>query len=214
MIPLRGELHPADEIGPQVHRLTGCGVDHAGRTHLAQKPLKRGRLLLSTAAGLDGQGQVGTLEAGDQLDRRAEAQLGSDVRPDVGRGGGGKRGGRDPELRPERGEAPVIRSEIVSPLADAVGLVHHQPRDPGAGERLPEGGAAEPLGRHIEEGEPAARERRLDRGTLRGWKSGVQRRGGDPPTPQHIHLVFHQGDERGHDERGALKQERGQLEAQ
>jgi hypothetical protein len=211
---LRGEPHPGNEIGPQVHRLAGCGVDHAGRTHLAQKPLEHGRLLLSTAAGLDGQGQVGTLEASDQLHRRAQAQLGGDVCPDVGRSGGGKGGGRNPELRPERGEAPVVRPEIVSPLADAVGLVHHQPRDSSPRQRLSERGTAEPLGRHVEERESAARERRLDGGTLRGWKSGVQRRGRDPPTPQHIHLVFHQGDERGHDERGALKQERGQLEAQ
>ena len=119
---------PGEHVRPELHRLPGGGVHDARRSHLGDEPRERRRLLLPAPAGLDRERQVGALEAGDEIERVLEAELGGDVGADVRRGGGRERGGGHAQLRAEAGEPPVVGTEIVAPLADAVGLVHDEAR--------------------------------------------------------------------------------------
>ena len=106
--------------------------------------------LLPTAAGRHREGEVRALEAGDQLERIPQAQLGGDILAHVGRRGGRECRGRHVQLRAKCRQAPIVRAEIMPPLADAVGFVDHQPDDAGALQRVAKGAASEPLRGHVE----------------------------------------------------------------
>ena len=115
---------------------------------------------------------------------------------------------------PEGSDPAVVRPEIVPPLADAVGLVHHQPRHPDAGQGGAERGAREPLRRDVHQPQPPGGQVALRGGALGGCEPRVQRGRGDPPRPEAVDLVLHEGDERRDHDRGAVEQERRQLEAE
>ena len=118
------------DLGPQLDGLAGGGVDDARRPDLRDQPGERRRLLFPAAAGLDGKRQVRALEAGDEVERIAEAELDGDVGPYIGRGRGGESRRRYAQVGAEPREPPVVGPEIVPPLADAVRLVHYQPGGP------------------------------------------------------------------------------------
>src|SRR5205085_2488558 len=69
-------------------------------------------------------GEVGTVERADQLDRIAEPQLGDDVAPHPVGGRRRERVQRNArEVLAQPAELPVLRTEIVPPLTDAVRFV-------------------------------------------------------------------------------------------
>ena len=139
-----------------------------GVPDLGDEPRERRRLLLPAPAGLDRERQVGALEAGDEIERVLEAELGGDVGADVRRGGGRERGGGHAQLRAEAGEPPVVRAKIVAPLADAVGLVHDEARRANAPQQLPEAAGSQALGCDVHQVEPSRRQLGLDGGRARG----------------------------------------------
>ena len=147
-------------------RLAGGGIHDARRSDLGDQPRERSRLLLPAPARLDRERQVGSLEAGDEIERVLETELGGDVGADVGRGGGREGGGRHAQLRAEAPEPPVVRAEIVAPLADAVGLVHDEPHRANAPEQLAEAAGPQALGGDVHQVEPSRRQLRLDGGAL------------------------------------------------
>ena len=108
-----------------------------GVPDLGDEPRERSCLLLPAPAGLDRQRQVGPLEAGDEIERILQTELGGDVGADIRRGGGRERGGRHAQLRAESSQPPVVRAEIVAPLADAVRLVDDEPHRATAPEQPP-----------------------------------------------------------------------------
>ena len=131
-----------------------------------------------------------------------------------GRGGGRERGGRHAQLRAEAAEPPVVRTKIVAPLADAVGFVHDEPHGADAPEQLPEAAGPEALGGDVHQVEPSRRQLGLDGGALVRCQARMQRCGGDSAGSKPVHLVLHERDQRRHDDRRALEQQRGKLEAE
>jgi hypothetical protein len=95
-----------------------------------------------------------------------------------------------------------------------VRLVDHESDRPRLGQRRPEAVMPQALRRDVDQPEMPAGERQLRRLALLRRHAGVQGRGGNATGPQGIHLVLHQGDERGDDDGGTVEQERGELEAE
>ena len=168
------------------------------------------------APGVVGEPEDGEVERGpverapldqDLLGVPAEPEHVGDVLDDPGVGGG--RGGQDRragrELRQEGPETAVVRAEVVAPVRDAVGLVHHQ--EPAGGRqlrqhRVPELGVVEPFGRQQEDVDLPGVDPAVDvlplldvRGVDRDRPDAGALGGGD--------LVPHQGQQRRHDHGGA-----------
>ena len=107
----------------------------------------RERLRHSVGAGHDPVDQIGTVEDTDEHRGVAEVQLLCDIVPHPGCGGG--REGMQAGLReslPEQGQLAVLRPKVVSPLADAMGLVDREPLHANTGERVEQTRIDEPLG--------------------------------------------------------------------
>ena len=145
----------------------------------------------------------------------AEAQLADDVRAHVGRRRGGD--GEDGDVG-EAGERvadiKVIGTEVVSPLADAVGLVDGEKGEFGAGDGLQETRAAKALGGDVDELVLAEHHRVEAGGHLGGGEGRVEAGCGDVAPFERGHLVRHQRDERRDDERRAGEHERRKLVAE
>ena len=164
----------------------------------------------------DGEGQVGTIEAGRDADGLAQAQSPLDVGRDLRRRGRGRRHDR---LRAEPagrvGEAEVVGPEVVPPLGDAVGLVHHEQPDRHLAQGLEEPGRGEALGRHVEQaqlaGACAVQHGAVGLGVLLGVDE--RDRAADAPL-ERLDLVLHVRDERRDDDREVRAHERGQLVAE
>ncbi len=162
--------------------------------------------------------QVRPVERSDELDGILQLELRRDVAPDAVRGRRGE--GVQAHAGKERAKPPelaVLRTEIVSPLADAVRLVYRDEADiaaaPGARENvtcLP----CQPFGRHVEEAVASFTQPRQDRGLLVGGQRAVVERGGHAVADERVDLVLHQRNERRHDEAEPRSHERGRLEAQ
>ena len=158
-------------------------------------------------------GQVFPGETGLQQVFLPEGELLHDVVRDFrGRRRGQGDHGRGNALA-DLSDRKVVRAEVIAPLGDAVGLVHDDEADGedvevGLEERGPQA-----LRGDIEELEVAVG------GVVQGvvglpaGHPGVDREGLDAAGGEVLDLVLHQRDERGHDERDAVPQERGDLEA-
>jgi hypothetical protein len=95
-----------------------------------------------------------------------------------------------------------------------VRLVHDQTGRSRGDECAPERRTRQPLGRDVEQPKPPGCELALGIHPFRWRHQRVDGRGGNAASPQHVHLVFHQGNERRDHDAHALEQQRGQLEAQ
>jgi hypothetical protein len=199
---------------PQRHVLPGRRVDDAGRPRVPQQRLEGARLVAARPQRLHREGQVRALEAGDHFERPLQTELARDVGPDFGSGGGGERRGRHAEDFAQLSQARVVGAEVMPPLADAVRLVHDQPRHARPRERRAEPRLRQPLGRDIEQRQLSLHEGTLRGGALGPAHPGMDRRGGQAARLQSVHLVLHQRDER-RDHHGRAGQEhRRQLEAE
>ncbi len=164
--------------------------------------------------------QVRPIEAADQHERVAQPELADDVLAHAGRRGRRERVHR--HLRPgraQRAELPVLRPEVVAPVADAVRFVDGDVAHAGPRHRRLEAGAAvahQAFGRHVEQLEaPVAQavEGRLPR--VRGHRA-VEARRRHAARDQAVDLVLHQRDEGRDDERdaGVVADQGRHLEAQ
>ena len=88
----------------------------------------RERLGHSVDAGHDTIDEVRTVEDAHEHGRGPQAELPGDVVADAWRGRGreGVKAGLGKSL-PEQGQLPILRAEVVAPLADAMGLVDREP---------------------------------------------------------------------------------------
>ena len=145
-------------IGERRHPGGGAASRPARRRRRAcrhrRRPTRPGRSATSSstrrvalaALALGRQGELGPGEAGDELARVREPQLGADVLARAGIGGGGD--GEARHLREDLGQAAqhaVVGAEVVAPLADAVRLVDGDQREAAGARAAPASPAASGL---------------------------------------------------------------------
>lgn len=156
----------------------------------------------------DSVGEVWSIEDANVDAWVSHLELIADVGADAGCGGGGVRMQRNAgEDLVELGDSAVFRSEVVAPLADAVGFVDG---DIGhASGRIALGEADDPgeeaLGEKAfrgdeQEGDFAGFNALTNLGGVGGGDAGMQSGGGISGEAKAVDLVFHQGDERGDDQ--------------
>ena len=150
-------------------------------------------------------GQVRPVEVADEFLRRSQAELLDDVAADALGGGRGVavNGGAREELA-QTGELPVLGSEVVSPVADAVSLVDGDGVRAPVSKELMNVGVDEPLRR----GEDESRSTPLD-----GFECGralahrlpaIEPHRRDADARQAVDLVLHERDERRHNHRDTV----------
>ena len=159
---------------------------------------EEGQQLLAGIVALDDRiADVGPVEAGDEHPRRLKAEALDDVVAGERVGGGRQRHARDAgEELGDAGQFAIFGPEVVAPLAEAMGLVDGKERNVDAGQQLGEAGCRQPLGRHIEQVELAAREPAAHLGRLLGRQRRVEGLGIDACLAQRLDLVAHQRDQR------------------
>ena len=103
--------------------------------------------------GLEGEPQVGPVEAAHEDARRRGEQLVDDVAARRRVGGRGQRQGLQPaaDLARDVAQREVLGAEIVAPLRDAMRLVDRHQRDVDLGQHLDRVGPRQPLGREVEQ---------------------------------------------------------------
>ena len=166
--------------------------------------------------GEDPVGQVRAVEARDDHLGRAHLEGAQDVLADAG-GRRGRKGehGRVPEVPHGARQEQVVGAEVVAPLRDAVGLVHHEQANPGAPEGEHELQGPQALGGDVEHLDLSRAHPAFHLPALLGREPGVERGGvGDRALQQGVDLVFHEGDQGRDYDRQALLHQRRYLVAQ
>ncbi len=128
------------------------------------------------------------------------------------RGGGGQRDGeRIPQLLARVGDVEVVGAEVVTPLGDAVSLVHGEQTQSQGLKRAEEGHIAEAFGRDVNESVFPLREESQALLLFGDGNRTVDECRGNPSAVERIHLIFHQCDKRRDDEGEAVEMQRGEL---
>ena len=145
--------------------------------------------------------QVGALEAGPQEILFLEAQAVHDVVAHYGRCRGGEGDDRGVYTVSEFANLQVVGTEVVAPLGDAVGFVHHNVGD----------------FEHAQIGleQVCVQAFRAQQGQVHfpAVHAGMDGHGPYAPLPEVLHLVFHEGNQGRDYQRQALLHEGGYLEA-
>jgi hypothetical protein len=204
VVGARAHAVAPEPLAQALHRLAALRVHDAALAGAPPHDPQHVAAALAPAAFLlHRDAEVGPVEGALVAGGLAHPELADDVARHAARGGGGERQHRDaPQLLAQPGEPPVGGAEIVAPLADAVRLVHHHQAHAAPGDD-PAQRALEPFGRHVEQLEFAAAQRRKAPAALLGVDRGVD----DPRVKavprKGIHLILHQRDEGGDDQHGA-----------
>jgi len=165
--------------------------------------------------GQHGQRQVGPVEAADEHPVIAQAQAPCDVLAHGAvRRGGERDHGHAREALLQHPQVLVLRAEGMAPGADAVRLVNREERDAQRGELVQEPELEQPLRRDVQQLDAAFAQSLMHQALLLVRKGAVQEGRGDAVALEGLHLVLHQGDERGDHHREPIKRERGDLVAQ
>ena len=206
MVARGGKPGVTQQVAGLLDGPAACAVDNARAPGpLPHEGKQRPVLLGAPPRVLHGKAQVGPVEARHHREGVDKAQRAGDVLAD----GPGCRGGERHHGRPrgqavdEAEDALVGGPEVVSPLGDAVRLVHGQERHPAAARHLQEARVVQALGRHVEEGHGAGRHAVQDVRLLGGAERGVEAARGNAVLAQASHLVLHERDERAHHHREA-----------
>ena len=175
-----------------------------GRQHGQRTPLRP-----------DPVADVRAVEARDQELGVVHPQPCRDVGADTrGRGGGQRHEGDFGNLLAQRAQGQVVGPELVSPLRDAVRLVHRDETDAQPPQEVREAGQRDPFGRHVEQLEITPERGAPDlRGLVRTHRA-VQAAGGDAAGAERVHLVLHERDQRRDHERQPVARERRKLVAE
>ncbi len=160
-------------------------------------------------------GQVGPVEVADEHRRRAQAELVDDVLAHALRGRGrirmngcvGKQGTQLVELA-------IFRAKIMSPVADAVGLINGEGADADLPQQRLEGGHDEAFGRDEQQANLAVAHFHFGAEALVAGLGAVNHGRGDAVGAQAVDLVFHQRNERRDDDGCFLAMHRGSLVAE
>ena len=179
------------------------------RLHEGQD-LARGAFL-----GLEGEPEVGPVEAAHEDARRRDKQLLDDVTPGrrVRRRGEGQGLQAPADLARETAQRQILGPEIVAPLRDAVRLVDRHHRHAGVCQHFDRVGSRQPFRRYVEQPQFAPPQQPHDTRVLGGLVAGVQAAGRDARR-QRLHLVAHQGNQRRDHEGQARTHKGGKLEAE
>ena len=177
-------------------------------------------LALEPGAGPHPVDEIRSVERPDQHLGVAQRELGDDVVTHLpGRGGREGVDGERWKVVAKSSQPPKLRPELVSPLADAVGLVNrHEPDTPRVEScaKCVSALADQPLRGDVEQAAPSGVEIGVDRAPLIRRQRAVERRGRHTARHQTVHLVLHQRDERRDDqpETAVRPHQRRHLEAQ
>ena len=181
--------------GGVVDPLAGGAVDNAGLAgEFGQKGEQLApRLVLDDDAVAD----IGAVETGDELARILQRQALADFMSGLGIGGGGQRNTRNvgKAIVQDR-QAEIFRTEIMTPLRDAMRFVDRKERDATGRKQLKAAIGEEPLGRHIEQINLACPHRSLDPAGLIETECGVEVFGAHAVFAQGVDLILHQSDQR------------------
>ena len=139
-----------------LHRPAGGAIDQdRARLAVADQALQCPQLVGHGLAGADGQGQIRPAESRHKLKRVAQRQPLAHVRLDARRGGGGERqAGRLVEFTAQAADLHIVGAEIVAPLGNAVGFIHHQQRNEAGAQDTQEPLVLHALRRHIQQFQP------------------------------------------------------------
>ena len=214
VVPGGGDAPLAQGGADLLHAGAGGAVDDAALSAPLLDQVQQGGQLSLGAPHV--QEQVGAVETGDLAQGILQLQALRNVVPHLCCGGGGEGGHHRAagEGVQKLGDLQIAGAEVLSPLGDAVGLVHGHQRDgnfPGeSGKSL----AAQALRRDIQQlvgpliG-PAVHQPDLVRGQRAVEVGGVH-----PGLPQGGHLVLHQRDEGGDHQSDPGQHQSGDLVAQ
>ena len=196
-----------------VHRPGGGAVHDSGTPQATRQPHQRAEPLV--AIGEDGlEGEIRAMGRARDHHRIVHPEPAQDVLAHVrSRRRGERRHGRRAEAAQALAEAEVRGTEVVSPLRDAVRLVHRHQGDAARRECLGHLLAVEGLGRGHHQQRPAGAhtgERFAPRATT---DRAVETHGSDVAREKLFVLVVQQREERRDQHHGARQQQRGHLVA-
>ena len=169
-------------------------------------------LIPARSSPLDMVNEIGPVKVADEDVRRTHTQLSDDILAYRRRGGSRQCLPRSVrELLPNASKQTVLRTEVVSPRANAMSLVH---RETGRG-MVPQ--EAQQLVRqqslrcHVQQSDPAGGDVAKDLLLATGCQRTVQGRCRYAASAQCVHLILHQRDQGGHDNGHAVAQQSGDL---
>ena len=206
-----GQAAAQQHVAHLLDRLARRAVDDAALVAPLEQVRKQGGGL--GGRFFDREVQIGAVEAGRDDERVLETERTDDVVADLGgrgRGEGGNeralgQGGKKVE------DLQIARAEILSPLRDAVRLVHRHHGNRHAACEIEEERRGQPLGRDIEQLVLAASGEIQRVAHLLERQGAVDAGGRDAGLIQRADLILHQRDERRDDERQSGQRERRDL---
>ncbi len=195
--------------------LARTGVDDAGTSAGSGEPDAGSEALLLVFDELDVVPQIRALNASPH-----NVQVPSQGLADVHFRGGGGRGGQSENRRLSKrfegfSNEEIVRSEVVTPHADAMDFVDHHEADVDVSKRRDEIFLAQPLGGHVHElVSPSDKRLKAIGNLILGERRIDQGRGGGYLGRQIVDLVLHQCDEGRHNHRGSGTQHCRELVAE
>ena len=206
-----------EQLGQFLHLLAAQAVDDAGLAGVLAD--EADDVLLGVHLVADLVVEVRAVEGGLEDGGVGDAEVLEDVALDLGRGRRGEGDDRGRlDVLDDGPDLPVFRPEVVAPFGDAVRLVHGIERDV---DLLQEGDVlflGEGFRSDIQELGDPAQQVLPDFGDLGAAQGGVEEMrdavAGFHEAPDGVHLVLHQGDERGDDDGRAFHHQGGQLVAE
>ena len=159
--------------------------------------------------------EVGAVKAGDEVLRFAQAELGDDVLAHALGGRGGQRDkGHMRQAAPQVAEVAIFRAEIVPPFGDAMRFIHGDEADLEWLQKISEPRQRQSFRGDVQNFEHALLREGLNPAHFGVGQGAVDERRFNAVGFQGINLVFHEGDQRGDDQRQSVEPQRGQLIAQ
>ena len=161
--------------------------------------------IAATAFLLGDDAQVRPVEGALVASRLAHAERADDVERDPPRGRGGQgQDGHVAKLTLQVAQLAIRRSEVVTPVADAVGFVDHDQADAAIGEDAPQR-LAQRLGGDVQQLQLTPAQLAEHLAALSVAKGRVEQRRFEAEAFQGIHLVFHERDQRRQHQNGAVE---------
>jgi hypothetical protein len=191
-------------------------INNARLTAVPRQHLEN--LAFQTGARQDAVDEIRSIEGADHLHRIAEAELRHDIPPYAR----GRRRGEGVHARvrdglPQGGELPVLRTKVVSPLADAVGFVNRDEADRRRRQTPDRRFAAvahQSLRREIQQSETTLAQAGPHRGLLIGGHRAVVAGCRHAVGLQRVDLVLHQRNQRRDDEGQPVAHQRRDLKTE
>ena len=209
VIRRRPDAPALKQAGRLVHLLGGAAIDDARVVSLPQHEVQQ---LLRFLAGQGAAGlevEVGPVKTCSHFVGLMEVEVAADVVPHPGRGGGRERAHHRAagQTVHELLDAQIAGAEVLSPLADAVGLIHRDHADKFFLREPLEARHLQPLRGDIDDLIPALPGAVEHQGFLVVGEAVVEEGRRHTGLHQRAHLVLHQADQRRHHDGDAGQQQ-------